>query len=93
MSSHEVQDFLLQISGLLRMNLSFCREWHLRQIFAIACFCRALDDENLKFTHEKPSNRAPISRFSSQLTGNFTPRHFHVITIGRFALKIRFFKF
>jgi hypothetical protein len=61
---------ILQISGLLRTNLRFCREWHSRQRFAIACFCRALDDKNLKFTPEKPLNRAPISRFSSQLTTN-----------------------
>ena len=60
---------ILQISDQVRMDLRFCRECHSRQRFFVACFRRA-HDENLKFTPEKPSNRALISRFSSQLIGN-----------------------
>jgi hypothetical protein len=60
---------LLQISDQVRMDLRFCREWHSRQRFFVACFCCVVVDENLKFTPKKPSNRAPISRFS-YLIGN-----------------------
>ncbi len=63
-------DKILQISDQVRMDLRFCRECHSRQRFFVACFRRAHDDENLKFTPEKPSNRALITRFSSQLIGN-----------------------
>jgi hypothetical protein len=65
-----VNFLLLQIFDQVRMDLRFCREWHSRQRFFVACFRRALDDENLKFAPEKPLNRALISRFSSHLIGN-----------------------
>jgi hypothetical protein len=68
--SEDQKFVVLQISNQVRTDLRFCREWHSRQRFFMACFCCALDDKNLKFTPEKPSNQAPISRFSSHLIGN-----------------------
>ena len=44
-------------------NRRFCRQWHPRQRFSIACFWHVAVNENLRFTPEKTFDPGPISSF------------------------------